>query len=72
MNGWSDEETDNLLLADDRNLYKVEKSTRYGTKVDSLRYAGNLARAQEIFATTVKRRPRTRLTIRQRTRVLQQ
>jgi len=68
MNGWCDEETDNLLLADDRNLYKAEKSTRDGMKVDSLRYAG---RAQEIFATTVKRRPRTRLTIRQRTRVLQ-
>jgi hypothetical protein len=68
MNGWSDEETDNLLLADDRNFCKVEKSTRDGMKVDSLRYAGNnLGRAQEIFATTVKRRPRTRLTIRQRT-----
>lgn len=31
----------------------------------------NLGRAQEVFATAVKHRPRIRLTIRQRTRVLQ-
>jgi hypothetical protein len=36
-------------------------------------YAGNnLDRAKEIFAAAVKHRPRIRLTIRQRTRVLQQ
>ena len=34
---WSDEETNDPLYADDRNFYKVEKWTRDGTKVDSLR-----------------------------------
>lgn len=73
MPDWSDEETDNPLLADDRNFYKVEKWTRDGGKVDALLYAGtNLGKAQEIFANAVKHRPRIRLTIRQRTRVLQQ
>jgi hypothetical protein len=41
MSNWSDEETDNPLLADDRNYYKVEKWTWDGMKVDSLLYAGN-------------------------------
>jgi hypothetical protein len=40
-NDWSDEETDNPLLADDRNFYKVEKWTKDGTTVDRLLYAGN-------------------------------
>jgi hypothetical protein len=72
MNNFSDEETDNPLYADDRNFYKVEKWTRDGAKVDSLLYAGsNLGKAQEIFAGAIRRRPRIRLTIRQRTRVLQ-
>jgi hypothetical protein len=40
-------------------------------KVDRLLYAGNsLAKAQELFAWAIKHRPRIRLTIRQRTRVL--
>lgn len=73
MNDWSDEETDNPLLADDRNFYKVEKWTRDGTKVDSLLYAGNnLEKAREIFAQAIKHRSRIRLTIRQQTRMLQQ
>ena len=70
---WSDEETNEPLIADHRNFYKVEKWTRDGAKIDSLVYAGNnLGKAQEIFASEIKRRPRIRLTIRQRTRVLQQ
>jgi hypothetical protein len=73
MNHWSDDETDNPLLADDRNYYKVEKWTKDGTKVDRMLYAGgNLDRAGELFAAAIKHRPRIRLTIRQRTRVLQQ
>ena len=73
MNDWSDEETFDPLKADDRNFYKVEKWTRDGTKVDRLAYAGNnLRRAQEIFAKAVAHPPRIRLTIRQRTRVLQE
>jgi hypothetical protein len=40
-------------------------------KVDSLLYAGNsLGRAQAVFGNAIKHRPRIRLTIRQRTRVL--
>jgi hypothetical protein len=67
------EETDSPTHADDRRFYKVEKWTRDGTKVDRLLYAGNsLAKAQEIFARSIKHRPRIKLTIRQRTRVLQQ
>jgi hypothetical protein len=63
-------ETDNPLLADDRNYYKVEKWTKDGGKVDRMLYAGtNLAKAKEIFAEVIKYRPRIRLTIMQRTRV---
>jgi hypothetical protein len=73
VNDWSDEETDDPLYADDRNFYKVEKWTKDGTKVDSLLYAGNnLDKARDIFAQSIKHRPRIRLTIRQRTRVLDQ
>jgi hypothetical protein len=64
---WIDEETDNPLLADDRNYYKVEKWTRDGMKVEDLLYAGNnLDKARSIFERTVKHRPR----IRERMRVL--
>jgi hypothetical protein len=70
---WSDEETDNPLLADEYNFYKVEKWTKDGTKVDRMLYAGNnLERAREIFTNAIEFRPRIRLTIRQRTRLLQQ
>ena len=72
MNDQSDEETDDPLRADDRNFYKVEKWTQDGMRVDSLLYAGNnLSKAQEIFANAIEHRPRIRITIRQRTRVLQ-
>jgi hypothetical protein len=68
----SDEETDNPLYADNRNFYKIETWTRDGMKVDSLLYAGNsLSKAQEIFANAIKYGPQIRITIRQRTRVLQ-
>jgi hypothetical protein len=71
MSNPSDEETDNPLLADDRDYYKVEKWTKDRTKVDSMLYVGsNLDKAQEIFTAAVTHRPRIRLTIRQRTRVL--
>ena len=40
--------------------------------IDSLLYAGNnLSKAQEVFANAIKYEPRIRITIRQRTRVLQ-
>ena len=70
MSKWSDDETDQPLIADDRNFYKVEKWTKDGTKVDHMLYASsNLEKAHD---TAIKHRPRIRLTIRQRTRVLEQ
>jgi hypothetical protein len=72
-NAWSDEETDDPLRADDRNFYKVAKWMKDGGKVDRMLYAGNnLDKARDVFAKAIKHRPRIRLTIRQRTRVLQQ
>jgi hypothetical protein len=63
----------NSLYADLRNFYKVEAWSRDGMHIDALLYAGNnLDKAREIFVTSVKHRPRIRLTIRQRTRVLDQ
>jgi hypothetical protein len=56
-----------------RNFYKLEKWTKDRTRVERMLYAGsNLDKARKVFAGTVKHRPRIRLTIRQRTRVLQQ
>jgi hypothetical protein len=68
-----DEETKEPLPADHHNFYKVEKWTKDGTKVDRMLYAGNdLGRAQSVFEAAIKHRPRIRLTIRQRMRVLKQ
>src|SRR5689334_24898484 len=65
------EETDSPTYADDRMFYKVEKWTRDGTRVDNLLYAGNsFGRARAAFEQPIKHRPRIRLTIRQRQRVL--
>ena len=73
VSGWSDEETRDPFYADDRMFYKVEQWTRDGTHVERLLYAGNnLAKAEDIFARAIRYRPRIQLTIRQRTRVLQQ
>jgi hypothetical protein len=69
----TDEETDNSSHADDRNFYKLEKWTKDGAKVDRLLYAGNnLDKARDLFAKVIKHRPKIRLTIRQRTPVLDQ
>jgi len=71
MPTWSTEETTDPLYADERNFYKVEKWSKDGCAIAALLYAGNdLDKAREIFAAAVRRRPRIRLTIRQRTRVL--
>ena len=70
MSKWPDKETDEPLLADHRNYYKVEKWTKDG-KVERMLYAGSsLDKAWEVFAAAIKHRPRIRLTIRQRARVL--
>jgi hypothetical protein len=69
----SDEETNEPLLADHRNFYKVEKWTKDGSKVDHMLYpSSNLEKAREVFAAAIKHRSRIRLTIRQRTQVLEQ
>ena len=61
------------VYADERNYYKIEKWTKDGSKVDRMLYAGsNLDKAREVFQQAIKHRPRIRLTIRQRRRVLQQ
>jgi len=53
--------------------YKVEKWTGDGLRVVDLLYAGSsVDRAHAIFATMVRHWPSIRLTIRQRTRVLQE
>jgi hypothetical protein len=66
----SDEETNDPLYV---IFYKVEKWTRDGAKVDSLLYTGNnLDKARDIFAKATKHRPRIRLNIRKRTRILDQ
>ena len=69
----SAEETNDPLIADHRNFYKVEKWTKDGSKVDHMLYAGsNLDKAREVFAAAINHRPRIRLTIRQRSLVLEQ
>jgi hypothetical protein len=65
MSNWSDEETDEPLIADHRNFYKVEKWTKDGARVERMLYAGsNLDKAREVFASAIYHRPRIRLTIR--------
>jgi hypothetical protein len=69
----SAEETNDPVIADHRNFYKVEKWTKDGSRVDHMLYAGSsLDKAREIFAAAIHHRPRIRLTIRQRTHVLEE
>jgi hypothetical protein len=73
MNDRAAEETNDPLIADHRDFYKVEKWTRDGSEVDHMLYAGgDLEKAREVFASAIKHRPRIRLTIRQRSLVLEQ
>jgi hypothetical protein len=67
---WSLEET-NELHADRRNFYKVEKWTEDGQHIKEMMFAGSdLEKAKRIFGRFIKKRPRWRVTIRQRSRVL--
>jgi hypothetical protein len=67
---WSLEETDELH-ADRRNFYKVEKWTEDGQHIKEMMFAvSDLAKAKRIFGRFIKKRPKSRLTIRQRGRVL--
>ncbi len=73
MNDWSNEETDDPHYADDRNFYKVELWTKDTQRVLRMLYGGsNLDKARTIFDNYIRMRPRARITIRQRTRVLDQ
>jgi hypothetical protein len=73
MSKWSDEQTDEPLIADHRNFYKVEKWTKDGARIERMLYAGsNLDKARQVFASAIYHRPRIRLTIRQRSRVLEE
>ena len=65
----SHEETDDPLYADRRNFYKVEKWSKDGRRIEEMLFAGNsLDKARRIFERFITKR----LTIRQRTRVLQE
>jgi hypothetical protein len=67
---WSDKE-DNPILTNENSFYQVDKCTKDGTTVEQMLYAGNnLDKARRIFECTTKHRPRIRLTIRQRMRLL--
>jgi hypothetical protein len=71
MSDRPDEDTNDPLIADHRNFYKVEKWSRDGLRVELMLYAGSsLDKARRIFEQATKHRPRIRLTIRQRMRVL--
>jgi hypothetical protein len=71
MSDWSDDETDDPLYADDRNFYKVELWTMDEQRVLRMLYGGNnLDKARTVFASYIRIRPRARMSIRQRTRVL--
>ena len=71
MSDWPDEETDDPHYADDRNFSKVELWTKDTHRMLRMLYAGsNLDRARTIFTNYVRIRPRAQITIRQRTKVL--
>jgi hypothetical protein len=73
MSDWSDEETDDPVHADRRNFYKVEKWSKDGQRIVELLFAGSsLDKGRRIFDRMTRHRPRIRLTIRQRARVLEQ
>ena len=60
------------IYADRRNFYKVEKWSRDEQRIEEMLFAGNsLAKAQR-FERFIQKRPRSRLTIRQRSRMLQE
>ena len=67
-----EEITDNPVTADIRNFYKVELWTR-DDFIERMLFAGaSLDRARAVFADYARQRPAARLTIRQRSRVLDQ
>jgi hypothetical protein len=66
-----DETTADPVIADTRNFYKVELWTR--DNIERMLFAGtSLDKARAVFADYARHRPAARLTIRQRSRVLDQ
>src|ERR1700748_2216086 len=71
MSNWSEKQTDDPHYADEHNFYKVEAWSRDDQHIVVMLFAGaSLRQARDIFDSEVKRRPRTRLTIRQGSRVM--
>jgi hypothetical protein len=71
MGNRSDKQTDDPAYADERDFYKVEAWSRDDELMVMMLFAGSsFDRAREIFEAEVKRRPNTRLSIRQRSHVL--
>lgn len=65
------EETDDPRYADQKNFYKLETWSKDGMRVTGMLWAGsNLETAHVLFRDLARGRPRSRLTIRQRTRVI--
>ncbi len=65
-----DETTDDSVIADIRNFYKVELWMR-DDRIERMLFAGtSLDRARAAFADYARHRPAARLTIRRRSRVL--
>jgi hypothetical protein len=52
IHDWSDEETNNSLLADEYNFYKVEKWTGDGAEVCRLLYAGIISNGRTRYSRT--------------------
>ena len=70
---WSAEEPNDPATPTGAIFYKVEKWSRDGQRIAESLFAGtSLAKAQRIFERFIQKRPRSRLTIRQRSRVLQE
>ena len=72
-NWWPVEGTDNPLLADDRNFYKVELWTKDRTtdRAHAVRRQQSRQGADDLRQFRSEARPRAKLTIRQRARVLE-
>jgi hypothetical protein len=67
-----DETTDDSVIADIRNFYKVELWTR-DDRIERMLFAGtSLDEARAVFADYARHRPAARLRIRQRSRVIDQ
>ena len=71
-NPFGEQETDNFQEAFDRGFYMVLERRRDNDQIARMLYGGNnIDKARATFADIVRRRPRGRWTLQQRTQVLQ-